>query len=117
MINASNSDQRRAASSNLCEEIFSSATEHTEELEHNIDVNLQAQDVRQRHHPGEQNRNEERYGEDVKILLMTSTKVNIIFSRLVSSRRLVNTYYNYLPSVTIGFGLAAGGWVLTKGVP
>ena len=64
MINASNSDQRRAASSNLCEEIFSSATEHTEELEHNIDVNLQAQDVRQRHHPSEQNRNEECYGED-----------------------------------------------------
>ena len=41
------------------EEIFSSATEHAEELEHNIDVILQAQDVRQRHHPGEENRNEE----------------------------------------------------------
>ena len=56
MTNASNSDQRWAASSNLCEEIFSSATEHAEELEHNIDVILQDQDVRQRHHPGEQNR-------------------------------------------------------------
>ena len=39
--------------------IFSSATEHAEELEHNIDVILQAQDVRQRHHPGEENLNEE----------------------------------------------------------
>ena len=44
--------------------IFSSATEHAEELEHNIDVILQAQDVSQCQHPGEQNRNEERYGED-----------------------------------------------------
>ena len=64
MISASNSDQRWAASSNLCEEIFSSATEYTEELAHNIDVILQHQDVRQRHHPDEQNRKEEGYGED-----------------------------------------------------
>ena len=42
--------------------------EHTEELEHNnnIDVILQDQDVRQRHHMGKQNRNEEcYYGEDL----------------------------------------------------
>ena len=41
MINASNSAQRRAASSNLYEEVFSSATEHAEEFEHNVDVILQ----------------------------------------------------------------------------
>ena len=35
----------------LCEEVFLSATEHAEELEHNIDVILQDQDVRQHHHP------------------------------------------------------------------
>ena len=29
-----------------------------------IDVILQGQDVRQRHHPGEQNRKEEYYGEE-----------------------------------------------------
>ena len=45
MINASNSDQRRAASLNLCDEIFSSAMEHAEELEYNIDVILQDQDL------------------------------------------------------------------------
>ena len=57
-----NPDQ--GASSNLCEEVFSSTTEHAEELAHNIDVVLQDQTVRQRHHPGEQNRKEECYGED-----------------------------------------------------
>ena len=56
MINASNSDQRRVTSSNFCEEVFSSATEHAADLAHDIDVILQDQDVRQRHHPGEQNR-------------------------------------------------------------
>ena len=44
--------EKHSASSNLCEEVFSSATERAEELEHNIDVTLQDQDVRQRHHPG-----------------------------------------------------------------
>ena len=34
--------------------------EHT----HDIDVILQDQDVRQRHHPGEQNRKDECYGVD-----------------------------------------------------
>ena len=43
--------------------IFSSATEHAEELEHNIDVILQAQDVSQCQHPGEQNRNEDCHAE------------------------------------------------------
>ena len=57
----------KATSSNFCEEVFSSAKEHTEELDtHNIDVILQDQDVRQRHHMGKQNRNEEcYYGEDL----------------------------------------------------
>ena len=32
--------------------------------EHNVDVILQDQEVRQRHHPGEQNPNEECYSED-----------------------------------------------------
>ena len=54
----------RAASSYLCEKVFSSSTVQAEELEQNIDVILQDQDVRQRHHPGEQNRKEEYYGED-----------------------------------------------------
>ena len=64
MINASNSDQRRVTSSNFCEEVFSSATEHAADLAHDIDVNLQDQDVRQRHHPGEQNRKDECNGVD-----------------------------------------------------
>ena len=60
MINASNSDQRRATSSNFCEELFSSATEHAADLaHHDVDVTLQDQDVRQRRHPGEQNRKDE----------------------------------------------------------
>ena len=59
-----NSDQRRTDSSNLCQEIFSSATEHAEELDHNVDVILQDLDICQRHYPGEQNRKEECYGED-----------------------------------------------------
>ena len=54
----------KATSSNFCEEVFSSATEHAEDLTHNIVVILQDQDVRQRHHPGEQNRNDECYGVD-----------------------------------------------------
>ena len=64
MINASNSDQRQASSSNFCEEVFSSATEHAAELAHDIDIILQDQDVRQRHHPGEQNRKDERHSVD-----------------------------------------------------
>ena len=44
MVNASNSDKRQAASSNLCEEVVSSATDHAELLEHNIEVILQDQD-------------------------------------------------------------------------
>ena len=57
-------DQRQASSSNFCEEVFSSATEHAADLAHDIDIILQDQDVRQRHHPGEQNRKDERYGVD-----------------------------------------------------
>ena len=64
MINDSNSDQRQATSSNFCEEVFSSATEHAAELAHDIDLILQDQDVRQRHHPGEQNRKDECYSVD-----------------------------------------------------
>ena len=64
IINASNLDQRQATSSNFCEEVFSSATEHAADLAHDIDIMLQDQDVRQRHHPGEQNRKDERYGVD-----------------------------------------------------
>ena len=64
MINDSNSDQREATSSNFCKEVFSSATEHAADLAHDIDVILQDQDVRQRHHPGEQNRMDERYSVD-----------------------------------------------------
>ena len=63
MVNASNSDKRQAASSNLCEEVVSSATDHAELLEHNIEVILQDQDVRQCHLPGEQNRNEDCHAE------------------------------------------------------
>ena len=40
------------------------AAEHAEDLAHNIDVILQDQDVRQRRHPGEQNRKDECYGVD-----------------------------------------------------
>jgi hypothetical protein len=69
MINASNSDQRRVTSSNFCEEVFSSATEHAADLAHDIDVILQDQDVRQRHHPGEQNRKDECYGVDPLMVL------------------------------------------------
>ena len=64
MINDSNSDQRQASSSNFCEEVFSSATEHAAELAYDIDIILQDQDVRQRHHPGEQNRKDESDGVD-----------------------------------------------------
>ena len=85
MINASNSDQRRATSSNFCEEVFSSAKEHAEELAHNIDVILQDQDVRQRHHPGEQNRKDECYGVD-PTGDFDEEQYNIIFSRLVLTR-------------------------------
>ena len=68
--------------------IFSSATEHAEELEHNIDVILQAQDVSQCQHPGEQNRNEERYGEDTLISLVAewnSLEVQYLLSRFIIS--------------------------------
>ena len=64
MINDSNSDQRQATSSNFCEEVFSSATEHAADLAHDIDIILQDQEVRQRHHPGEQNRKNECYSVD-----------------------------------------------------
>ena len=63
----------KATSSNFCEEVFSSAKEHAEELAHNIDVILQDQDVRQRHHPGEQNRKDECYGVDPTDGLMVLT--------------------------------------------
>ena len=38
--------------------------EHAAELAHDIDIILQDQDVRQRHHPGEQNRKDECYSVD-----------------------------------------------------
>ena len=64
MINDSNSDQRQATSSSFCEEVFSSVTDHAADLAHDIDIILQDQDVRQRHHPGEQNRKDECYSVD-----------------------------------------------------
>ena len=64
MINDSNSDQRQASSSSFCEEVFSSVTDHAADLAHDIDIILQDQDVRQRHHPGEQNRKDECYSVD-----------------------------------------------------
>ena len=42
---------------------FSQVTDHAADLA-DIDMILQDQDVRQRHHPGEQNRKDERYGVD-----------------------------------------------------
>ncbi len=47
-----------------CEEVFSSVTDHAADLAHDIDIILQDQDVRQRHHPGEQNRKDEYYSVD-----------------------------------------------------
>ena len=64
MINDSNSDQRQASSSSFCEEVFSSVTDHAADLAHDIDIILQDQEVRQRHHPGEQNRKDECYSVD-----------------------------------------------------
>ena len=64
IINDSNSDQRQASSSSFCEEVFSSVTDHAADLAHDIDIILQDQDVRQRHHPGEQNRKDECYSVD-----------------------------------------------------
>ena len=61
MINDSNSDQRQATSSSFGEEVFSSVTDRAADLAHDIDIILQDQDVRQRHHPGEQNRKDECY--------------------------------------------------------
>ena len=49
---------------NISASVVGHGAQHAEELEHNINVILQDQDVRQRHHPGEQNRKEEYYGED-----------------------------------------------------
>ena len=88
MINASNSDQRRAATLNLCEEVFSSATEHAEEHEHNIDVILQDQDVV--NVITRMNRTTSKRVM-MKTLLMTSTWNNIILSRLV-----LTTYVQYI---------------------
>ena len=64
MINDSNSDQRQATSSSFCEEVFCSVTDHAADLAHDIDIILQDQDVRQCHHPGEQNRMDESDGVD-----------------------------------------------------
>ena len=38
--------------------------DHAADLAHDIDIILQDQDVRQRHHPGEQNRKDECYSVD-----------------------------------------------------
>ena len=62
MINDSNSDQRQATSSSFCEEVFSSVTDHAADLAHDIDIILQDQEVRQRHHPGEQNQQNRKDG-------------------------------------------------------
>jgi len=64
MINGSNSDQRQATSSSFSEEVFSSITDHAADLAPDIDIILQDQEVRQRHHPGEQNRKDECYSVD-----------------------------------------------------
>jgi len=66
MINDSNSDQRQAtsSSSSFCGKVFSSVTDRAADLAHDIDIILQDQDVRQRHHPGEQNRKDECYSVD-----------------------------------------------------
>ena len=53
-----------STSSSFCEEVFSSVTDHAADLAHDIDIILQDQDVRQRHHPGEQNRKDECYSVD-----------------------------------------------------
>ena len=50
---------------NISASVVGHGAQHAEELEHNINVILQDQDVRQRHHPGEQrSRKEECYGGD-----------------------------------------------------
>ena len=64
MINDSNSDQRQATSSSFCEEVFSPVTDNAADLAHDIDIILQDQEVRQRHHWGEQNRKDECYSVD-----------------------------------------------------
>ena len=60
-----------------------SATEHAADLAHDIDIIFQDQDVRQRHHPGEQNRKDERYGVDPTDGFDEELINDIIFSRLV----------------------------------
>ena len=55
MVNVSNEQQRRASVSIMCKDPFSSATPYAEELEHNIDLLIHDQDIRQCHFPGEQN--------------------------------------------------------------
>ena len=55
MVNNSNEQQRRASASILCEDPFSSATPYAEELEHNVDILINHQDIRQRRFPDDQN--------------------------------------------------------------
>ena len=55
---------------------------HAEDLAHNIDVILQHQDVRQRHHPGEQNRKEECYGRRHLLRPMFDHRLKFIRVRL-----------------------------------
>ena len=66
MVSDSNEQQRRASASILCEDPFSSTTQYTEELEHNIDflIIINHQDIRQCRFPGDQNRDEDRYEEE-----------------------------------------------------
>ena len=54
MVNASNSAQRKAASSGDCEEEFSYTSKLAEELEQNVDVLLLDQGVRQSQYAGSQ---------------------------------------------------------------
>ena len=64
MVDVSNEQQRRASVSIMCKDPFSSATPYAEELEHNIDLLIHHQDIRQCHFPGDQNRAENRYEEE-----------------------------------------------------
>ncbi len=63
MVSDSNEQQRCTPVSILCEDPFSLATPHAEELEYNIDFLINRQDIRRGHFPGDQNRAEDRYEE------------------------------------------------------
>ena len=65
LVNNSNDQQRCASASIFCEDPFSSSTPYAEELEYNIDFLIEHQDIRQCHFPGDQNRAEDRYEEEV----------------------------------------------------